>query len=166
MTFNPASRLLVSHRSERPRANRPWAWNWPSRSGRKSYPWIRWPYIRHMDIGTAKPSRPSAIECAHHLIDIIDPTRNTACAQYIEAAHRCVKDMKRPREKKFYLSADTPLYFKGLLRGIFQGPPPIGHSAGIFQQETQQQGPLGYIGSCRRSIDLCRSIASQRHAGD
>ena len=77
---------------------------------------------RRMDIGTAKPTQADRRSVPHHLIDIIDPHEEFSLAQYIEAAHRCVGDISG-RGKTTLFVGGTPLYLKGLLRGIFQGPP-------------------------------------------
>jgi len=77
---------------------------------------------RGMDIGTAKPSAAARQSVPHHLIDVLDPDEEYSLAQYVEAAGRCAAEIAgRGREVLFV--GGTPLYLKGLLRGIFQGPP-------------------------------------------
>ena len=96
---------------------------------------------RRMDIGTAKPSHQERRRVPHHLIDVIDPHEEYSLAQYIEAAHRCVEDITG-RGKKVLFVGGTPLYLKGLLRGIFQGPAADWPFRRQLQQEAQQQEPL------------------------
>jgi tRNA dimethylallyltransferase len=95
---------------------------------------------RRMDIGTAKPSREERGRVPHHLIDIIDPDEDFSLAQYINAAHRCVEDIKN-RSRTVLFVGGTPLYLKGLLRGIFQGPAADWPFRRRLQQEAQQQEP-------------------------
>ena len=76
---------------------------------------------RRMDIGTAKPTLDERRAVPHHLLDVIEPHEEYSLAQYIEAVKRCVAGIQaRGREVLFV--GGTPLYMKGLLRGIFEGP--------------------------------------------
>lgn len=77
---------------------------------------------RHMDIGTAKPTPAQRRAIPHHLIDVIEPREEYSLAQYIKAAKRCVEEI-RARARRVLFVGGTPLYLKGLLRGIFEGPP-------------------------------------------
>lgn len=77
---------------------------------------------RGMDIGTAKPTAEERQEISHHLIDVVSPYEEYSLAQYIAAAERCVEEI-RARGREVLFVGGTPLYLKGLLRGIFQGPP-------------------------------------------
>jgi tRNA dimethylallyltransferase len=77
---------------------------------------------RRMDIGTAKPTQEQRHSVPHHLIDVIEPHEEFSLAQYLEAAHRTAMEIAR-RGRQVLFVGGTPLYLKGLLRGIFQGPP-------------------------------------------
>jgi tRNA dimethylallyltransferase len=89
---------------------------------------------RRMDIGTAKPGPTERGRVPHHLIDIIEPHENYSLAQYVAAAHLCVEDIAR-RGKRTLFVGGTPLYLKGLLRGVFQGPP----ADWTFRRQLQRQ---------------------------
>jgi len=76
---------------------------------------------RGMDVGTAKPTPEQRGGVPHHLMDLIEPHEEFSLAAYMEAATRCVGEIKaRGREVLFV--GGTPLYLKGLLRGVFEGP--------------------------------------------
>ena len=77
---------------------------------------------RGMDIGTAKPTLFQCGNVPHHLIDLIEPHEEFSLAQYLEAARTSV-DQIRTRGRDVLFVGGTPLYLKGLLRGIFRGPP-------------------------------------------
>jgi tRNA dimethylallyltransferase len=77
---------------------------------------------RGMDIGTAKPTPGERRDVAHHLIDVLDPWQEYSLAQYIEAAAQVTAEITARRRQTLFVGG-TPLYLKGLLRGIFQGPP-------------------------------------------
>ena len=75
-----------------------------------------------MDIGTAKPTPQEREGVAHHLIDVIEPCDEFSLAQYLDAAGREAAGIAE-RGRQVLFVGGTPLYLKGLLRGIFQGPP-------------------------------------------
>lgn len=77
---------------------------------------------RGMDIGTAKPTAAERKAVPHHLLDLIEPSQEFSLAQYVEAAHRAVDEI-RGRGREVLFVGGTPLYLKALLRGIFEGPP-------------------------------------------
>ena len=77
---------------------------------------------RGMDIGTAKPSAEEQSRVRHHLIDILDPHEEFSLAEYISAAEAaCRGIISRGRVPLFVGGAG--LYLRGLLRGVFEGPP-------------------------------------------
>ncbi len=75
-----------------------------------------------MDIGTAKPTPEQQAVVPHHLIDIVDPAEDFSVAQYVEAAHAKIAEI-RGRGREVLFVGGTPLYLKALLRGLFEGPP-------------------------------------------
>jgi tRNA dimethylallyltransferase len=77
---------------------------------------------RGMDIGTAKPTPAERRRVPHHLIDILEPHEEYSLAQYVEAATQCAEEIAGHNRQLLFVGG-TPLYLKGLLRGIFQGPP-------------------------------------------
>jgi tRNA dimethylallyltransferase len=117
---------------------------------------------RHMDIGTAKPSPAQRSRLPHHLIDVIDPHEEYSLAQYIESAHRCVEKITR-RDKKVLFVGGTPLYLKGLLRGIFHGPAADWNFRRQLQQDAQRQDPLWLH---RRVQELDPATAARLHPND
>jgi tRNA dimethylallyltransferase len=76
---------------------------------------------RGMDIGTAKPTLEERRSVPHHLLDVLEPHEEFSLAQYVEAAERCTAEI-RSRGRQVLFVGGTPLYLKGLLRGIFEGP--------------------------------------------
>jgi tRNA dimethylallyltransferase len=95
---------------------------------------------RGMDIGTAKPSPEERRAVQHHLVDILEPHQEYSLAQYLEAAGRAVADI-RARGRDVLFVGGTPLYLKGLLRGIFQGPPADWEARRRLQEKAQRHGP-------------------------
>jgi tRNA dimethylallyltransferase len=77
---------------------------------------------RGMDIGTAKPTPEQQAAIPHHLLDIVEPDVDFSVAQYLDAAHQKIEEI-RGRGRQVLFVGGTPLYFKALLRGLFTGPP-------------------------------------------
>ena len=77
---------------------------------------------RGMDVGTAKPLAEERARVPHHLIDIVEPEEDFSVAQYLDAAHAKVAEI-RSRGRDVLFVGGTPLYLKALLRGLFEGPP-------------------------------------------
>ncbi len=95
---------------------------------------------RGMDVGTAKPTAPERGTVRHHLIDVLEPHESFSLARYLEAARRAVEAIKA-RNREVLFVGGTPLYLKGLLRGIFRGPPADWELRARLEQEARNQGP-------------------------
>lgn len=77
---------------------------------------------RGMDIGTAKPTSGQQAVVRHHLLDIVDPENDFSVAEYVDAAHAKIAEI-RGRGRRALFVGGTSLYLKALLRGLFEGPP-------------------------------------------
>jgi tRNA dimethylallyltransferase len=76
---------------------------------------------RGMDVGTAKPSPAERAEVRHHLIDVADPTERFTVARFVELADAVIADAGR-RNVPLVATGGTPLYYKALFQGLFEGP--------------------------------------------
>ena len=76
---------------------------------------------RGMDIGAAKPTAVEQASVPHHLIDAFGPDQEASLAQYLALAEQVAAEIMS-RGKGVLFVGGAPLYLKGLLRGIFQGP--------------------------------------------
>ncbi|MDR1485358.1 MAG: tRNA (adenosine(37)-N6)-dimethylallyltransferase MiaA [Planctomycetaceae bacterium] len=76
---------------------------------------------REMDIGTSKVMPEDRLGIPHHMIDIVDPSVEYSLARYVHAARDKIDEIQL-RGKKVLFVGGTPLYLKGMLRGIFEGP--------------------------------------------
>jgi len=79
---------------------------------------------RHMDIGTAKPSREELLLVPHHLINIANPEEDMSLGQYQELAYRTIEDVQQ-RNKLVLLAGGSGQYIWSVLEGwgIPQVPP-------------------------------------------
>ena len=78
---------------------------------------------RHMDIGTAKPTREQQQRVRHHLIDVVDPDEPFSAALFKEMAGASIEDLYR-KGCPIFVVGGTGLYIKALVRGLFpaEGP--------------------------------------------
>ncbi len=76
---------------------------------------------RHMDIGTAKPSKEEMSEVKHHMIDIVEPSATFSAGKYIEQVVPIIEGL-HAQGKLPLVVGGTGLYIKAMTRGIFSGP--------------------------------------------
>ena len=76
---------------------------------------------RGMDIGTAKPTRQEQAEIRHHLLDVVDPNESFTVARFVAQADKVIADA-RTRGVPLIATGGTPLYYKSLFEGLFEGP--------------------------------------------
>lgn len=71
---------------------------------------------RHMDIGTAKPSKKELSSVPHHLFDIIKPDKEFSLAEYQELVYKAIKDIQK-RDKLPFLVGGSGLYIWAVIEG-------------------------------------------------
>jgi tRNA dimethylallyltransferase len=76
---------------------------------------------RGMDVGTAKPSPAERAEVRHHLIDVVEPDQPFTVARFVEMADAVIREA-RERGVPLVVTGGTPLYYKALFEGMFEGP--------------------------------------------
>lgn len=78
---------------------------------------------RGLDLGTAKPTADQRRRVTHHLIDIVDITEPFDAARYLQCASEAI-EIVRARGHLPILCGGTGLYFKALIHGVGNAPPP------------------------------------------
>jgi tRNA dimethylallyltransferase len=76
---------------------------------------------RGMDIGTAKPTAAEQARVRHHLIDLVDANESFTVARFVELADATIADAAS-RKVPLIVTGGTPLYYKALFEGLFEGP--------------------------------------------
>lgn len=76
---------------------------------------------RHMDIGTAKPTRGQRSIVTHHMIDIVEPQESFSTGRYISMVVPVIEGLHK-EGKIPVIVGGTGLYIKAMTRGIFSGP--------------------------------------------
>src|SRR5437868_1375496 len=77
---------------------------------------------RGMNVGTAKPDAAAQRRVQHHLIDVLDPREEFSLAEYARAAERVAREIVSRGRVPLFVGG-TGLYLRGVLRGVFEGPP-------------------------------------------
>ena len=78
---------------------------------------------RGMDIGTAKATPEERAAIPHYLLDLISPGEQFHAAAWAEAAIALIRDAEQ-RERLPIIVGGTGLYFRALVRGLFEAPRP------------------------------------------
>ncbi|HEB68466.1 MAG TPA: tRNA (adenosine(37)-N6)-dimethylallyltransferase MiaA [Desulfobulbus sp.] len=73
---------------------------------------------RHMDIGTAKPSKEELLRVRHHLIDLVDPDEQYNAARFVQDCLAAI-DSIIAGGKIPLITGGTGLYLSSLLKGLF-----------------------------------------------
>ena len=76
---------------------------------------------RGMDVGTAKPTAAERAAVPHHLLDLVSPIEEFTVARFVELADATIADARR-RGVPLIATGGTPLYYKALFEGLFDGP--------------------------------------------
>jgi tRNA dimethylallyltransferase len=77
---------------------------------------------RRMDIGTAKPSAEAQAAVPHHLVDVVEPSESFSLGRYVESAGAAIRDIAA-RGKPVLAVGGTMMFVRGLVSGVFEGPP-------------------------------------------
>jgi tRNA dimethylallyltransferase len=77
---------------------------------------------RGMDLGTAKPTAAERAAVRHHLIDVVDPNEPFTVARFVELADATIAQAAATG-RPLIATGGTPLYYKALFEGLFDGPP-------------------------------------------
>lgn len=117
---------------------------------------------RGMDVGTAKPTAEQRRQVPHHLIDVLEPHEEFSLAEYVGAAHRAIEQVKAAGREVLFVGG-TPLYLKGLLRGVFAGPP----ADWSFRSRLEREAHSGEPGLLHRRLCQIDPVAAGRlHPND
>jgi len=77
---------------------------------------------RHLDIGTAKPSKKERARVPHHLLDVVDPGHRFSAGRFSRDAWVAIADI-HARGKLPVVVGGTGLYIRALAEGLFKEPP-------------------------------------------
>jgi len=117
---------------------------------------------RRMDIGTAKPSPEVRRRIPHHIIDVVEPSREFSVAEYVRLAEAAIADIQRCGRPVFVVGG-TPLYVKALNEGLFEGP----SADPEIRKRLQEQATASGVGELYRRLGSVDAVAAGRiHPND
>ncbi|HYQ48632.1 MAG TPA: tRNA (adenosine(37)-N6)-dimethylallyltransferase MiaA [Thermodesulfovibrionales bacterium] len=97
---------------------------------------------RHMDIGTAKPSKEQRLSVRHYMIDIVEPSEAYSTGRYIAEAVPVIERMHREGKIPVVVGG-TGLYIRAMTRGLFSGPSSDAElRRSLLAREGEQEGSL------------------------
>ncbi len=94
---------------------------------------------RHMNIGTAKPTREEMDGIVHHMLDVAEPEEAFSAGRYVEQADPIVRDILA-RGKTCILCGGTGLYMDSLMAGRTFAPIPQTGRREALEQLAQTEG--------------------------
>ena len=106
---------------------------------------------RHMDIGTAKPTREEMQGVVHHMIDVVDPHESFSVSRYVEMADPILQDILA-RGKRCIIVGGTGLYVDSLIAGRTFAPFPETGKRQELEQMAQEKG-MDYMRRYLRTFD-------------
>lgn len=117
---------------------------------------------RRMDIGTAKPSAAKRLEVKYHLIDVVEPSESFSLGRYVELADQAVRQIQQAG-RPVIAAGGTAMYIRGLLEGVFDGPP-----ADLeLRERLRQQAESESLESLHQRLARVDAVTAQRvHPND
>jgi len=94
---------------------------------------------RGLDIGTAKPTTAEQAEVPHHMIDLLEPEEPCSVGWFARQALAAVAGIQS-RGHRALLVGGSPLYLKGILWGLEDGPPRDEAIRAELQREADECG--------------------------
>lgn len=106
---------------------------------------------RHMDIGTAKPTKEEMDGVPHHMIDIIEPGESFSVSRYVEMADPILQDILA-RGKRCIIVGGTGLYVDSLIAGRTFAPFPETGKRQALEALCEEKG-MEYLREYLRTFD-------------
>lgn len=89
---------------------------------------------RGMDVGTAKPSATERARVVHHMVDVLEPEDPCSVGWFSRMAREAMAGIQA-RGGRPLLTGGSPLYIKGIIWGLAEGPP---RDAGLRRRLTRE----------------------------
>lgn len=117
---------------------------------------------RHMDIGTAKPTREEMQGIVHHMLDVAEPDEDFSVSRYCSMAAPIVDDVVA-RGKTAIVAGGTGLYMDALIRGNDFAPYP---STGMREKLEARADAEGMEAMLRLLTEIDPEAAAKLHLSD
>lgn len=104
---------------------------------------------RHLDIGTAKPTREELRSVPHHCIDIRDPDQSFNAGDFLSIARTAIQSIAR-RKKLPIVCGGTGLYVRAVVDGFFEQPEFSGDVRLMLEERMLHEGKESLYQELRR----------------
>ncbi|MBI2430072.1 MAG: tRNA (adenosine(37)-N6)-dimethylallyltransferase MiaA [Ignavibacteriales bacterium] len=94
---------------------------------------------KHLDIGTAKPTKSEMAEVAHHCIDIREPDQTFNAGDFQVLGRKLISEILG-REKLPIVCGGTGLYVQAVIDGFFEQPEFSGTIRAEFETRMEREG--------------------------
>lgn len=116
--------------------------------------------IRHLDIGTAKPTPEEQRAVRFHLVDIVEPGERYSAYQFVLDCDAAIDDILSRRNIPV-LVGGTGLYLRALTEGVIEFENPDPGARCLLEEEMRRKGPEAMH---RRLAEVDPEEASRIHA--
>ena len=116
---------------------------------------------KHMDIGTAKPTKEEMEGVHHHLLDMVEPGEDFSAGKYVQLADSCVQDILS-RGKTAVIAGGTGLYVDSLIAGRSFAPVPQTGRREALEAQLRENGGEAMLARLRSTIRRTKSALSAR----
>ncbi len=117
--------------------------------------------IRHLDIGTAKPTAEERSRVAFHLLDVIEPGERYSAFKFIDHANEAIRGIL-DRGKVPIVVGGTGLYLRGLTEGVVEIDQDDMSIRDRLETEMEQVGPEDMYGKLKK-IDPIEAAKTHPH---
>jgi len=93
-----------------------------------------------MDIGTAKPTADERRRVRHHALDLVRPDEPFHAARWAAVARAAIADIATRRRLAIVVGG-TGLYYRALVAGLFEAPPPDASIRARHRATAESDGP-------------------------
>jgi tRNA dimethylallyltransferase len=104
---------------------------------------------RHLDIGTAKPTREQLQEVRHYFVDELDPGENFNAGEFGRKGREIIDDLFR-RKKVPVVVGGSGLYIRSLVDGFFEGPSAVSEVRERLYNRLRQEGAVALLAELER----------------
>lgn len=95
---------------------------------------------RGLDVGTASPTPEERAAAPHHLVDVLEPEARWSAADFAAAADAAIADI-RARGRIPILVGGNGLWYRALVKGIFEAPAIDPELRAAVREELRERGP-------------------------
>ena len=117
---------------------------------------------KHMDIGTAKPTKEEMEGVHHHLLDMVEPGEDFSAGKYVQLADSCVQDILS-RGKTAVIAGGTGLYVDSLIAGRSFAPVPQTGRREALEAQLRETGGEAMLARLR---EIDPEAAARLHPAD